>query len=80
VQDSYTEQAATVRGAKNRSELFIWGGSDEGGHSEEGRKSNGNGWKCAGGGVLLGGLQRCFHSRSFPARSAQIVHATAGTM
>ena len=22
---------------------------------------NGNGWKCAGGGVLLEGLQRCFH-------------------
>jgi hypothetical protein len=24
-------------------------------------KSNGNSWKCAGGGVLLEGLQRCFH-------------------
>jgi hypothetical protein len=24
-------------------------------------KSNGNRWKCAGGGVLLEGLQRCFH-------------------
>jgi len=31
------------------------------GHSEEGSESNGNGWKCAGGGVLLEGLQRCFH-------------------
>src|SRR5262245_39510878 len=32
---------------------------------EEGSESNGNSRKCAGGGVLLEGLQRCFHLSIF---------------